>query len=157
VSLEPTHLQPGQGLLGDGHLDLIQHRLIRPGQPQASEVPRGGAGADGRAAECADCRDDGRPGQGDLPQLRSGASAGNQVGDHLRPVQARDLLGDVPGIQQPGRPPAGVAVPGAQVQQGDQQRQLVGGGTAAGVDDLQQPLGKPRAGAARTRLVRCRR
>ena len=83
------------------------------------------------------------PGQCDLPQFHRGAGAGHQEGDHLRPVQDRDLLGDVAGIQQPGRPPAGVAVPGAQVQQGDQQRQLVGGGAAAGVDDLQQSLGEP--------------
>jgi hypothetical protein len=73
-----------------------------------------------------------------------GAGAGHQVGDLLRPVQDRDLLGDVPEIQQLGRPATGVAVLDTRVQQGDQQRQLVGGGAAAGVDDLQQPLGEPR-------------
>ena len=61
----------------------------------------------------------------------------------MRSVQDRNLLGDVLGIQQPGRPVIGVAVPGAQVQQGDQQRQLVGGSAATGVDDLQQSLGNP--------------
>jgi hypothetical protein len=110
-------------------------------------------GGNRRTAERADRRDDGRPGQGNLPQLHRGAHAGHQVGDHLRPVQDRDLLGDVPGMQHPRRPPFGVAVPGTQVQQGNQQRQLVGGGAVSGVDDRQQPLGEPHADAGRARLA----
>jgi len=35
----PDRLQPGQGLLRDSDLDLIQHRLVGPGQPLASQVP----------------------------------------------------------------------------------------------------------------------
>ena len=102
-------LQPGQRLLRDRDLDLIQHRLIGPGQPLASQVPRGCPGGDGRTAERTDRRNDGRPGQDNLPQLHRSAGARHQVGDHLRPVQHRDLLGDVPGIQQLRRPPASIA------------------------------------------------
>ncbi len=71
----------------------------------------------------------------------------------MRPVQAGDLLGDVPGVQQVRRAPAGITVPGAQVQQRNQHRQLVGRGTAAGVDHLQQPLREPYASSARAGLV----
>ena len=35
----PDRLQPRQGLLCDGDLDLIQHHLIGPGQPLAGQVP----------------------------------------------------------------------------------------------------------------------
>jgi hypothetical protein len=58
------------------------------------------------AAERADRRDDCHPGRGNLPQLHRGAGAGHQVGDHLRPVQDRDLLRDVPGIQHPRARPS---------------------------------------------------
>lgn len=47
----------------------------------------------------------------------------------------------------------GEPVPGAQVQQDDQQRQLVGGGAAAGIDHFQQPLRESRIGTARARLI----
>lgn len=87
-------------------------------------------------------------------KLHRGTRARNQVGDHLRSVQDRDLLGDVPGIQQPGRPPVGVAVPGAQVQQGDQQRQLVGGSAAAGVDNSEEGSSSNRWNEAAARLNR---
>jgi hypothetical protein len=60
-------LQPGQGLLCDADLDLIQHSLICLGQSLASQAPRWGSRSGGCAAECADCRDDGRPGRGNLP------------------------------------------------------------------------------------------
>lgn len=60
---------------------------------------------------------------------------------------------DVPGIQHLRRPSVRVAVPGAQVQHGQEQGQLVRRGAAAGVDDLQQPLGEPHAGVARAGLI----
>ena len=133
-------LQPGKGLLGDGDLDLVEHRLVGGGQPRPGQVPRRGPGCLRCGTKGADRCHDGRPGHGDLPQHRRAGSAGHQVRDDLRPVQAGDLLGDVPGIQHLRRPSVRVAVPGAQVQHGqEEQGQLVRRGAAAGVDDLQQP------------------
>jgi hypothetical protein len=53
------------------------------------------------------------------------------------------VLGDVPGIQHLRRSPARVTMPGAQVQEGEEQSEFVGRGAAAGVDDLQQPFREP--------------
>jgi len=66
------------------------------------------------------------------------------------------LLGDIPGTQEPGCPATPVAMPRAQIQQGQQQRELIGRGAPPGVDHLQQSLREPRPGAALARPGRFR-
>jgi len=38
VSVDPTACSRGKGLFGDGDLNLVQHRLVGPGQPLAGHV-----------------------------------------------------------------------------------------------------------------------
>ena len=91
----------------------------------------------GCVTKIADRGHDGGSGQGDLP-CPALAAPGNQVRDHLRPVQGWPPARRCPGYAALRRPPARVTVAGAQVQQGQEDGELVGRGAAPGVDDLQQ-------------------
>ena len=136
-------LEPGKRLGGDRHLYHVQHRLVIARQPLACQVQGYSPNSLGGLPECAHRAHDGRPGRPDLAQLDRAARVRQPVRDHLRPVNGSHPLGDLPGIQQPGRPPMQIAAPGAKVHKRHHQSEPVGRRAPTRVDDLQQPLSKP--------------
>src|SRR5437867_8310210 len=136
-------LQAGQGHLDELPLDEVEQALIPSGRPRESFGERRRAVGGGRRPEPPDRRHDLR-----LPAAGSAALAerASRPRASVRPVELDDLHRKLPRGEEVRRSTVAGGVLEAEVEEGEEDGVLVGGGEAALVEELEDALGEGEGG-----------